>query len=51
MSNVYSDSIPESHKQLVRERIKDTPRNDFKNWTEIRDSFRVNTKQNKSKNS
>lgn len=33
--------VPESHKTLVRERIKNSTRDELKNWKEIRHSFKM----------
>lgn len=33
--------IPEAHKQLVRDRIKNSKPEDFKNWDEIKNSFKL----------
>lgn len=37
--SVENIPIPESHKEIVRERIKNSSRGDFKSWKEVRDSL------------
>jgi hypothetical protein len=39
--SVENQPIPESHKTLVRERIKNSTRDEFKNWKDVRDSFKM----------
>lgn len=39
--SVETQPIPESHKTLVRERIKNSTRDEFKSWKEVRDSFKM----------
>lgn len=41
MATVDLNPIPQSHKALVRERIKKASKSEFVNWNEIRDSFKV----------
>ena len=33
--------IPEEHKKIVRERIKNTKPEDMLNWDDVKDNFRV----------
>lgn len=39
--SVENHPIPESHKRLVRDRIKNSNQEEFKTWKEIRGSFKL----------